>query len=233
MINKWRLNDGTTPEQTEILEQTSHSSIPNKVLRKDNVAPDEVVKIINEHRQMKKIEYVHYNTISGGSKGYLTAKLDELQSIFEQLDSAMEWKKINTQAVSEITDSLPQEELTAIANGSPSKKSFFIIGRRVISLAEQNDIIRLYTTLNDGFEQRLKDENRYQEDKKVGQKRPIFDSPMKSESEPSDTEDSESDSEEVKPYVLEPEKEEGSTRASKNTAVDKKKKKKKKKNYRK
>ncbi|CAB4477089.1 unnamed protein product [Rhizophagus irregularis] len=127
MIKKWRLNEGTTPEQTEILEQTSHSSKPNKELRKDNVAPDEVVKIINEHRQMKKIEYVQYNSKSG-SKSNLTDKLDELQSIFEQLDSAMEWEKINTQAVSDISDSISHKELIAMANGSPSEQNFFKIG---------------------------------------------------------------------------------------------------------
>ncbi|PKY16266.1 hypothetical protein RhiirB3_428604 [Rhizophagus irregularis] len=42
-----------------------------------------------------------------------------------------------------------------------------------------------YTTLNDNFKQRLENENRYQDEKKTGEKRPILGSP-KIEDEPSD-----------------------------------------------
>lgn len=116
-----------------------------------------------------------------------------------------------------------------MVNGSPSKKNFFQIGRRVISLAKQNDIIKIYTILNNGFEKRLKDENRYQDKKETGDKRPIFNSPKKSET--SESLESEMKNEEIKPYVIELEKKESSMNASKNTTD--KKKKKKKKNYRK
>uniref|UniRef100_U9TRH0 Uncharacterized protein n=3 Tax=Rhizophagus irregularis TaxID=588596 RepID=U9TRH0_RHIID len=98
--------------------------------------------------------------------------------------------------------------------------------QKLISLAEQNAIMREYTTLNDEFGQRLKDENRYQDKREVGDKRPIFDSPKKSESSESESEE---EAEEIKPYVIESEKEESSTKAKKKTTQ----KKKKKRNYRK
>ncbi|CAB4474696.1 unnamed protein product [Rhizophagus irregularis] len=46
-----------------------------------------------------------------------------------------------------------------------------MIGCRIISLAEQSDILRQYTTLNDDFTKRLKDENRATDDENVNKKR--------------------------------------------------------------
>lgn len=57
------------------------------------------------------------------------------------------------------------------------KNNFFLLGQKVISLAEKNNIMKAYTTLNDDFKQRLKNENRYQDEKEVGEKRPILESP--------------------------------------------------------
>ncbi|PKY41988.1 hypothetical protein RhiirA4_455707 [Rhizophagus irregularis] len=45
-----------------------------------------------------------------------------------------------------------------------------MIGYRIISLAEQSDILRQYTTLNDDFTKRLKDENRATDDENVTRK---------------------------------------------------------------
>ncbi|CAB4441060.1 unnamed protein product [Rhizophagus irregularis] len=156
-------------------------------------------------------------------------KLDELKKIFERLDSEMEWEKINSQAIEEVTNSFSPKEKKAVEKGlSPSLHWFTRIGQRVIDLAENNDIVRLYTTLNDGFERRLKDENRYQDRKDIRDKRPLFDSPKRSETSGSPSE-SEVEEEDIKPYVTEPAKEEGSTQASKiSTDATKKKKKKKK-----
>ncbi|CAB4424311.1 unnamed protein product [Rhizophagus irregularis] len=82
-----------------------------------------------------------------------------------------------------------------------------------------------YMTLNDDFEHRLKDKNRYQNKKETGDKRPIFDSPKKSETSGSESEEEE----EIKPYVIKPEKGECSTEA-KNQKTQKMKKKKKRNN---
>ncbi|CAB4474004.1 unnamed protein product [Rhizophagus irregularis] len=52
-------------------------------------------------------------------------------------------------------------------------------GHKIISLAEKSKIFEEYTTLNDNFKQRLENENRYQDEKKTGEKRPILESPSK------------------------------------------------------
>ncbi|PKC50213.1 hypothetical protein RhiirA1_487048, partial [Rhizophagus irregularis] len=46
-------------------------------------------------------------------------------------------------------------------------------------LAEKSKIFQEYTTLNENFKQRLENENRYQDEKKIGKKRPILESPSK------------------------------------------------------
>ncbi|PKY50671.1 hypothetical protein RhiirA4_467265 [Rhizophagus irregularis] len=44
--------------------------------------------------------------------------------------------------------------------------------RKIISLAEQSEILQQYTTLNKDFTKRLRDENRFTDEKEVGEKRP-------------------------------------------------------------
>ncbi|PKY40951.1 hypothetical protein RhiirA4_440991 [Rhizophagus irregularis] len=195
MIKKWRLNEENSPDQTDTVQKKSEQLPLKKELKKDNVAPEEVVKIINEHREVEKIKYEQYDFYSA-SHEEAKDKLDELKAIFGRLENEMEWEKINEQAISEITESLSPKELKWMEQGDDTIN--FTIGRQVISLAEQHDIVRLYTTLNDGFEQRLKDENRYQDKKEIGDKRPIFDSPKKSET--SGSSESESEAEDIKPY---------------------------------
>ncbi|POG64433.1 hypothetical protein GLOIN_2v1483933 [Rhizophagus irregularis DAOM 181602=DAOM 197198] len=56
------------------------------------------------------------------------------------------------------------------------KKIIFSFRTKIIGLAEQNQIMMEYTTLNNDFKQRLKNENRYQDKKEVGDKKPNFES---------------------------------------------------------
>ncbi|PKC01310.1 hypothetical protein RhiirA5_426918 [Rhizophagus irregularis] len=51
------------------------------------------------------------------------------------------------------------------------------VRRRVIELAEQQNDLETYKTLNDDFTKRLEDVNRYQDGKEVGDKMPILESP--------------------------------------------------------
>ncbi|PKY59161.1 hypothetical protein RhiirA4_481678 [Rhizophagus irregularis] len=230
MIKQWRLNEEDLIDQTNDMTKKRQQSPENRKLKKDNIAPEEVVKIVNKYRDSKKIEYEKYEN-STTNKRVLDNKLEELRSIFKRLDSSnMEWENINAQAIDEIEETATEEEMRNLMSGSPSKKNHMKIGQKVISLAEQSDLIRLYTTLNDGFEKRLKDENRYKDKKDIGDKRPIFDSPKKSEISGSSKSESEVEEEEIKPYVIESVKEEGSKKATKISTDDKKKKKKEKNN---
>lgn len=49
--------------------------------------------------------------------------------------------------------------------------------KRVIELAEEQNNLESYTTLNDDFTKRLEDVNRHQDEKEAGDKRPILESP--------------------------------------------------------
>lgn len=65
---------------------------------------------------------------------------------------------------------------------------------------EQNKILLEYTTLNNDFKQRLKDENRYQDEKEVEDKRPILESPSPSTRKTWFLEEINNDLEKRKPY---------------------------------
>ncbi|PKY49991.1 hypothetical protein RhiirA4_466207 [Rhizophagus irregularis] len=91
----------------------------------------------------------------------------------------MEWDKINNEALEEIMEerNLKAEELQTWIL---AENNFFYLGKKIISFAEQNKILLEYTTLNDDFKQRLKNEDRYQDEKVTGDKRPLLDSPSPS-----------------------------------------------------
>ncbi|PKK65152.1 hypothetical protein RhiirC2_786548 [Rhizophagus irregularis] len=78
---------------------------------------------------------------SDGGKKF-SAKIKELKEIFKATS----------------TDEMEWEDLS-------------LFGYRIISLAEQTDILRQYTMLNDDFTKRLKDENRATDDENVNKKR--------------------------------------------------------------
>ncbi|PKK62053.1 hypothetical protein RhiirC2_815548 [Rhizophagus irregularis] len=115
----------------------------------------------------------------------------------------MEWEKINFEALKELREENGINSLLEARNWALEKNNFFRIGQKIISLAEKSKIFQEYTTLNDNFTKRLENENRYQDDKKIGEKRPILESPSKW----SDLEDEEERNKILSPSVNE-EKEE-------------------------
>lgn len=66
------------------------------------------------------------------------------------------------------------------------KNNFMLMGYKIISLAEQSKILQEYTALNDDFTARLKDENFLTDERKIGEKRPILESPKVKISKPKD-----------------------------------------------
>ncbi|PKC00396.1 hypothetical protein RhiirA5_382492 [Rhizophagus irregularis] len=120
MIINWRVGTKNTPDQNNSSRQKGEPSS----LKKDNVAPDEVVDIIKDYRTTNKINYVQYQEST--HNGSLVDKL--------------------------------------------MTKNYQFSG-------ENKNIPGIYcTTLNDNFKQRLENENRYQDEKKTGEKRPILES---------------------------------------------------------
>ncbi|PKK74125.1 hypothetical protein RhiirC2_775190 [Rhizophagus irregularis] len=124
--------------------------LANKPLKCDNIAPDEVVKVIKDYRAKNKIVYAPYQASDNSTEGAgkVRKKLEELEEIFMQTSNDMEWEHINREALRMI--------------------------KRIISMAEQREIMREYTTLNDDFKKRLKDKNRKTDER---EKRTIIETP--------------------------------------------------------
>ncbi|PKC55929.1 hypothetical protein RhiirA1_542311 [Rhizophagus irregularis] len=97
MIKNWRVGEETTPDQNDTSENKGQQQ-----LKKDNVAPDEVVEIIKDYRTMNKIKYVQYQEST--HDGSLVDKLKEVKDIFNQTSNEMEWEKINIEAVDELRE---------------------------------------------------------------------------------------------------------------------------------
>ncbi|CAB4418750.1 unnamed protein product [Rhizophagus irregularis] len=89
----------------------------------------------------------------------------------------MEWEKINVEAVTTMKDEMNIQGMENFNQWMQKENNYLLLGKKIISLAEQNEILLEYTTLNNDFTKRLKDNNRYQDEKEVGDKRPIFESP--------------------------------------------------------
>ncbi|PKK62547.1 hypothetical protein RhiirC2_855603 [Rhizophagus irregularis] len=141
LIKNWRVGEDTP-------DHNDNSANKGRQLKKDNVAPEEVVEIIKDYQITNKIKYVQYQEST--HNGSLVDKLKEVQDIFNQT---------------------------------------------------------------------LENENRYQDEKKIGEKRPILESPSKW-SDLEDKEDEEEDEEEEE-EVVEPK----ASPSKKNNGKKKKKKK--------
>ncbi|PKY18325.1 hypothetical protein RhiirB3_431107 [Rhizophagus irregularis] len=221
MIKNWRVREENTPDHND----TSGKKGEQSSLKKDNVAPEEVVDIIKDYRTTNKIKYVQYQEST--HDGSLINKFMEVKDIFDQTSNEMEWEKINTEALKEIARDQQIETLAKAKTWALDKNNFFHLGQRIISLAEQTKIFKEYTTLNDNFKQRLENENRYHDEKKTGEKRPMCESPtQENEPEDSDEEDKNgyiSDTEDEIREDVEIEKEEPTTSPSQKKKGEKKK----------
>ncbi|PKC05202.1 hypothetical protein RhiirA5_502274 [Rhizophagus irregularis] len=173
MIKNWRVGEENTPDHNDT------SKNKGKQLMKDNVAPEEVVDIIKDYRTTNKIKYVQYQEST--HDGSLVDKLKEVKEIFIQTSNEMEWERINDEALTLVKTENDLTSTEKAKEWAMKRNNFFHLGQRIISLAEKSKIFEEYTTLNDNFKQRLENENRYQDEKKIGEKRPMLDSPKKEE----------------------------------------------------
>ncbi|EXX64536.1 hypothetical protein GLOIN_2v1483079 [Rhizophagus irregularis DAOM 181602=DAOM 197198] len=104
------------------------------------------------------------------------------------VENSME--KINTEAVRmiKVENGLDLKDSSQeFKNWAMEKNNFMLLGQKVISLAEQSKILQEYKTLNDDFTSRLRDENFLTDERKIGEKRPISESPRLEISKPKDT----------------------------------------------
>ncbi|PKK64514.1 hypothetical protein RhiirC2_869259 [Rhizophagus irregularis] len=168
-----------------------NSKLREELRRKDHVMDRKVneekhqARIISQkNEQIRKISQEVEKTRSELKKyqestydGSVIDKLKEVQDIFNQTSNEMEWKKINEEALGEVRMEFGINTSAEARKWIMEENNYFYIGRKIISLAEKTKIFQEYTTLNDNFKQRLENENRYQDEKKIGEKRPILESP--------------------------------------------------------
>ncbi|PKK44544.1 hypothetical protein RhiirC2_804066, partial [Rhizophagus irregularis] len=96
MIKNWRVGAECTPDHNDTSENKGQQ------LKKDNVAPEEVVDIIKDYRMTNKIKYVQFQEST--YIGSVVDKLKEVENIFNQTSNEMEWKRINIKAVNELRE---------------------------------------------------------------------------------------------------------------------------------
>ncbi|CAB4446293.1 unnamed protein product [Rhizophagus irregularis] len=88
MVNKWRI--GETPNTDRSANERG-----KEPLKKDNVAPEEVVEIIKNHRlEIKKLS-------DSASPVEITKTMKEWEKIYQDSGNEMEWEAINIVAVEE------------------------------------------------------------------------------------------------------------------------------------
>ncbi|EXX72946.1 hypothetical protein RirG_064640 [Rhizophagus irregularis DAOM 197198w] len=143
MIKKWRVGEENTPDHNDTSENKGQQ------LKKDNVVPEEAVDIIKDYRTTNKIKYVQYQEST--HNGSLIDKLMEVKDVFNQLSNAMEWERINTEALRLVSKENKIDSMEKAKDWAMERNNFFHLGQRIISLAEQMKIFQEYTTMNDNF----------------------------------------------------------------------------------
>ncbi|PKC01364.1 hypothetical protein RhiirA5_381785 [Rhizophagus irregularis] len=154
MIKKWRLQEEA--DHQLLLDQLDKGQQSSKALNKDNVAPEEVVKIIKDYRS-EKIVYKRFKDST--KRKDICEKMDEIKNIFIETSNGMEWEKINAEAVTEMKNELKIEGMENFNQWIQKENNYLLLGKKIISLAEKNKILLEYTTLNNDFTKRLKDNN--------------------------------------------------------------------------
>ncbi|PKY48877.1 hypothetical protein RhiirA4_526293 [Rhizophagus irregularis] len=175
LVKKWRLNDNTP----DIPSPNNGKKDPG-TLKKDNVAPEEVVEIICNHRlELHEKAKSCAKLKDNSSPVEITTKVKEWQKIYTETGNEMQWEAISLVALEEKQEAENLEGQEEVSKWLTKQENMLSLRKRVIELAEQQNDLDSgeYWTLNDNFTKRLEDVNRYQDEKETGNKRPILESP--------------------------------------------------------
>lgn len=186
MIQAWRLkekeekgSDNGDEDSEDGLGLSCLEKSASEPLKRDNVAPDEVVEIIKELRgeEKRRFPYTPYQASDNDDFNSVKYKMEEIELIFKQISNGMEWEKINVEALQSIKNehglTTPGEVKTWVLKTN----NFLRLGQKIISIAEQSKIMSEYMTMNEEFRKCLKDENRRTDEKETGEKRPVPETP--------------------------------------------------------
>ncbi|PKY55447.1 hypothetical protein RhiirA4_504256 [Rhizophagus irregularis] len=180
-ISKWRLTDAISPDDQTANHLEKGKEKQKEPLKKDNVAPEEVVEIIKEYRSDK----IAYTRLSDSpTDNELRKKVGEIEEIFDVNYHLMEWKAIQGEIIDEIKEEKKMSGMNDFRKWMNEEKNYLILAKKVIIRAENHGLFQVFTEMNEDFSRRLEDENRYQDNKEIGDKRPILESPEVPEREP-------------------------------------------------
>ncbi|PKY56256.1 hypothetical protein RhiirA4_476417 [Rhizophagus irregularis] len=221
MVKKWRMNENTPDDLFSSKEEGKDSG----TLKKDNVAPEEVVEIIRNHREELHAKAKGVAKLKDNSSPVeITTKVNEWKKVYVDTGNEMQWEAISLVALEEKQEEQNLEGQEEVSKWLTKQENMLDLRKRVIELAEQQIGSETgdYWTLNDDFTKRLEDVNRYQDEKETGDKRLILESPSAPARKPvlvevNDESDDGSEDKEVNEEDPEPkielEKEENSTKA--------------------
>jgi hypothetical protein len=137
----------------------------------------------------------------------IKGKMIEIDEIFGLNYQNMEWEAIQGAAINEVKEEKKMYGLEDFKKWMREEDNYLILAKKIIFRAENNGLFQVFAEMNEDFTKRLEDENRYQDNKEIGNKRPIFESPEAPERAPWLVED-EGSTEEIKNNKEEEEKDE-------------------------
>ncbi|PKY58045.1 hypothetical protein RhiirA4_479610 [Rhizophagus irregularis] len=170
-IKKWRLTDEPSHDQfDDRFEKGKQPEIP----KKDNVAPEEVVEVIKEYRSGKS----NYTRLSDSPNvKEVREKMTEIRQIFEANYQEMEWTIIQGETIKEMREETQIFGKEEFKNWMLQEANYLIVAKKIIVRTENHGLFQEFAEMNEDFSKRLEDENRYQDNKEIGEKRPILESP--------------------------------------------------------
>ncbi|RGB36262.1 hypothetical protein C1646_697563, partial [Rhizophagus diaphanus] len=137
------------------------------------------MRVKKQEKRKEKVAYTPYkkSTKNSDQMKNLKEKLSELDKIFKETENEMDWEKLKADVAWDIKDSYDLSSDKEFKEWSMKKNNFMLLGQKIISEAEKSEILKEYTTLNEDFTSRLKDENFSTDTKSTGDKRPVPNSP--------------------------------------------------------
>lgn len=186
MIREWRLKkqqeEDDKDDEDDSLGFDKLEEAASKPLKWDNIIPDEVVEIINDYQADSKKEYILYQESSNLSDVALVKevkkKINELEEIFKNESHKMEWEHIRQEVIYNIKREQDLKNVEDTKAWMMKTNNFLMLGHKIIiDRAEKSEILHEYIILNEDFKKWLKDKNWKQDEKEVGEKRPMMESP--------------------------------------------------------
>ncbi|PKY56035.1 hypothetical protein RhiirA4_476009 [Rhizophagus irregularis] len=177
-ISKWRLTDKPPHDQfDDRIEKGKQPEIP----KNDNIAPEEVVEVIKNYR-IEKSNYTRLN--ASPSVKEVRTKLVEIGEIFEANYQKEEWTLIQGTMIKDMKEEAQITDHEEFKVWMRKEENYLVLAKKIITTTENHGLFQHFTALNEDFLKRLEDENRYQDNKEIGDKRPILESPEAPEQVP-------------------------------------------------